>query len=401
MGDAPHGACLVARRLLTLASAHPVATVGRVSGPRVLFVSKPIAPPWNDGSKNLVRDVACNLTRARATVLTTEGAPSIGDRVAMEPLYVAPGRFAPGLAQNARVVRRLLTGDPHDIWHFVFAPNPASSTVARVASRARRLGGWKGRVVQTIASAPRSFDGVGRWIFGDAVVVVSEWMRGRLLGAGIEREVRVIQPCAEAPRPPSEEAKRAARAKLDVGDAPIVLYPGDYEVSRGAATVARAVAEIARKMPAARVVFACREKTPKSVEARAAVERDLRAAGLGDQTRHAGEVADMAALLASSSVVAFPVDDLYGKVDIPLVLLEALALGVPVVAARGGPLEALTSARFVDPEDDAALAAEVLRFLDDPVAARDAAARGKALFAARFTPRAVAAAYDDLYDEIR
>jgi glycosyltransferase involved in cell wall biosynthesis len=367
--------------------------------PRVLFVSKPIAPPWNDGSKNLVRDVARNLSRARATVLTTEGAPSLGERVAMEPIYATSGRFAPGLAQNARVVRRLLTGDALDVWHFVFAPNPASSTVARFTSRTRRVLGWKGRVVQTIASAPRSFDGVAQWIFGDVVVVVSEWMRGCLLGAGVKREVRVIQPCAEAPRTPTDDAKRAVRAKLDIGDAPLVLYPGDYEVSHGAATVARAVATIVAKSPDARIVFACRAKTPKSADARALVERDLRAAGLLDRTRHAGEVDDMPALLAASSVVAFPVDDLYGKVDIPLVLLEALALGIPVVAARGGPLEALTSARFVDPEDDVALASELSRFLVDRPAAQDAAAQGLSLFRSRFTPAVVAGAYDDLYAE--
>jgi glycosyltransferase involved in cell wall biosynthesis len=370
------------------------------AGPRVLFVSKPIAPPWNDGSKNLVRDVARNLTRARATVLTTEGAPSLGDKVKMDAIYTAPGRFAPGLAQNARVVRRLLVGDAHDVWHFVFAPNPASSTVARFASRTRRLMGWKGRVVQTIASAPRSFDGVGQWIFGDAVVVVSEWMRGRLLGAGVKTEVRVIQPCIEAPPAPTEEAKRAVREKLALGDAQVVLYPGDYEVSRGAATVARSVAGLARKAPGALVVFACREKTPKAAVARAAVEKSLREAGLLERTRHAGEVQDMAALLAASSAVAFPVDDLYGKVDLPLVLLEALALGIPIVAARGGPLEALSSARFVDPDDDAALAAEVARFLLEPTAAGAAAAAGADLFTKRFTARIAARAYDDLYAEL-
>ncbi|MGO9713198.1 MAG: glycosyltransferase family 4 protein [Polyangiaceae bacterium] len=370
-----------------------------MAGPRVLFVSKPIAPPWNDGSKNLVRDVARNLTRATATVMTTEGAPSLGERVAMDAIYTAPGRFAPGLAQNARVVRRLMTGDALDVWHFVFAPNPASSTVARFTSRTRRVLGWKGRVVQTIASAPRSFDGVSQWIFGDAVVVVSEWMRGRLLGAGVKKQVRVIQPCVEAPPVPTEGAKRAIRDKLGVGDAPVVLYPGDYEVSHGAATVARAVAAIAKKAPTVVVVFACRAKTPKSAGARDAVEKSLRETGLLERTRHAGEVDDMAALVATSSVVAFPVDDLYGKVDLPLVLLEALALGVPIVAARGGPLEALSSARFVDPEDDAALAAEVTRFLLDSAAARAAASAGSALFSARFAPRVVAAAYDDLYAE--
>jgi phosphatidylinositol alpha-1,6-mannosyltransferase len=367
--------------------------------PRVLFVSKPIAPPWNDGSKNLVRDVAANLTRATATVLTTEGAPSVGARVTMEAIYTAPGRFAPGIAQNARVVRRLLTGDAHDVWHFVFAPNPTSSSVARFASRTRRALGWNGRVVQTIASAPRSFDGVAQWIFGDAVVVVSEWMRGRLLGAGVRTNVRVVPPCAEPLRPPTDAAKRAVRDKLGVGDAPIVLYPGDYEVSRGAVTVARAVAILAQKVPAARVVFACRAKTAKSASAREAVERSLAQAGLAHLTHHAGEVEDMAALLGASSVVAFPVDDLYGKVDVPLILIEALAQGVPVVAARGGPLEVLSSARFVDPEDAAALAAEVGRYLTDVGAARAAIAAGKALYASRFTPAAAAAAYEDVYAE--
>ncbi len=372
-----------------------------MQAPRVLFVSKPIAPPWNDGSKNLVRDVARNLSRARPTVMTIEGAPSLGGNVAMDPVYTSPGRFAPALAQNARVVRRLLSGDAHDVWHFVFAPNPASSTVARVAHRARRAVGWKGRVVQTVPSAPRDFEGVAGWIFGDAVVCVSEWMRGRLMGAGVKQSVRVIAPCAEAPRTPTFDAVRAVRIGLDIPDgAPIVLYPGDYEVSRGAATVARAVAAITRASPNARVVFACRAKTPKSAVARAVIEDDLRAAGLLDRTRHAGEVTDMPALLAASRVVAFPVDDLYGKVDVPLVLLEAMALGIPLVVARGGPLEALTCAGQVEPDDDVALAAECSRFLAETARATDAGDAGKSLYAARFSPRVAAAAYDDLYEEL-
>jgi phosphatidylinositol alpha-1,6-mannosyltransferase len=372
-----------------------------VDGPRVLFVSKPIAPPWNDGSKNLVRDVAMNLVRAKPTVLSTRGAPALGGRVAVEEVYTEPSRFAPALAQNARVVRRLLGGDALDIWHFVFAPNPASSTVARTAARARRLLGWGGRVVQTIPSAPRDFEGVPQWIFGDAVVAVSDWMRGRLMGAGVKKTVRVIPPCAAAPPTPTEDAKRAARAALGVPEgAPIVLYPGDYEVSRGAATVGRAASAITRAHPEARVVFACRAKTARSHEARAALEADLRAAGLHDRTRHAGEVKDMAALVASASVVAFPVDDLYGKVDVPLVLLEALALGVPLVVARGGPLEVLTSARLVEPEDDAQLAAEVVSFLSNPARARVVAEHGRALYESRFTPRAAAGAYDALYAEL-
>ncbi len=368
--------------------------------PRVLIVSKPIVPPWHDGSKNLVRDVAANLTRARPTVLVTPGAPSVGKRVTMEPVYRDSGRFAPSIVANARVLARLVAGDPHDLWHFVFAPNPASSTAARVAQAARRTMGWRGPIVQTVASAPRSFDGITRWIFGDYVVALTEWTRARMLAGGLHgREVRVIPPCAAAPPAPSQEARKGMRDRHELGSSPIVLYPGDYEVSRGARTVARAVPSIARAVPEALTVFACRAKTAASGPARDAVVAELREEGCLDRTRHVGEVDDMAALLASSSVVVFPVDDLFGKVDVPLVLLEALALGVPLVLAAGGPLEAVDAARHVAPGDSEGIAAEVVRLLSDESAARDLAERGRAEYASRFEPRIVAGQYDELYDD--
>lgn len=368
--------------------------------PRVLFVSKPIVPPWHDGSKNLVRDVAANLKWARPTVLVTEGAPAIAAHVATEAVYRDGGRFAPSAIANARVLARLVRGDPHDAWHFVFAPNPASSIAAQVAIRTRRALGWRGLVVQTIASAPASFDDAARWIFGDVVVVLSEWTRGRLLGAGVRAgKVRVIPPCARAPRVLTTDEKLAVRARHGLGAGPIVLYPGDYEVSRGAETVAAAAVAIARAVPAVKVVFACRAKTPASAEAQARIEAELRRSGAAACTAHLGEVPDMAELLGIAAAVAFPVDDLYGKVDLPLVLLEALSLGVPLVVARGGPLETLTSARLVDPYDGDALAREIALLLTDAAASRARTDAGKDLYERAFSPAIVAAAYDEVYRE--
>ncbi|MFO0676727.1 MAG: glycosyltransferase family 4 protein [Polyangiaceae bacterium] len=367
---------------------------------RVLFVSKPIAPPWHDGSKNLVRDVASHLERAEPTVLTVPGAPSIGPRVKMEAVYEEGGRFTPALLANARVLARLLRGDAQDVWHFVFAPNAASSTAANVAIRARRALGWKGTVVQTIASAPRTFEGVSRFVFGDKVVALSEWTRGRLLGAGVTgRELVVIPPCARAPAPVDAATKAAVRRRYDLGEGPVILYPGDYEVSSGAATVARAVGAVVRSLPTARVVFACREKTPRARPAALKLQREL--LDLAVHTRHVGEVDDMGALLGTADVVVFPVDDLYGKVDVPLVLLEALALGIPLVLARGGPLESIPTAEFVDPGDDAALARAVVAILGTEGGASPTgpglARAGRDLYEARFTPAVVARAYEGLY----
>ncbi len=367
---------------------------------RVLFVSKPIAPPWHDGSKNLVRDVAANLTRAVPTVMTTLGAPSIGPRVQHEAVYADAGNFAPALMSNTRVLRRLALGDPHDLWHFVFAPNPVSSTAALLARRVRAAAGWEGPVVQTVASAPRRFETIRRWLFGDVVVVLSEWTRGRLIGSGVRgAQLRVIPPCAAAPAPPDAARVLAVRARYDLRG-PVVLYPGDLEVSRGAETVVLAAPRILKAAPEATLVFACRPKTRGAAAAAEALARELARHRVTACARVVGEIDDMPALLAASSVVAFPVDDLYGKVDVPLVLLEAMSLGVPIIGCKDGPLEALAPLPLVAPGDADGLAVEVLRLLLSDSAALEAADAGRAQYAEKYRPSVVAAAYDELYDDV-
>ena|GEM_PF-269090 len=406
---------------------------------RVLFVSKPLVPPWNDGSKNLTRDIAANLVRARPTVMTTledrfqvdassrrsarsgpeqpasalRTAPEpptkrsrqiesgLGSRVNVEPVYRDTGRFAPAATANARVALRLLFGDPLDTWHFVFAPNPLSSSVALLAKVARQTVGWRGKVVQTVASAPRSLHGASRLVFGDIVVALSEHTRGRLLAAGVAANVlRVIPPCARAPKKLSDDESKLVRARYGIGNGPVVLYPGDYEVSRGAETVAAAAPAITRALPQATIVFACRKKTKAAADAQKRVERDLDRYGVSSKVYHLGEVSSMHDLLSLASVVAFPVDDLYGKVDLPLVLLEAMALGVPIVVARGGPLEALRFAPMVDPGNTHALAERVIELVANQDAALTVGREGKRMYNTYYTPEVVARAYDDLYAEL-
>ncbi len=370
-----------------------------MSPPRVLFVSKPVEPPWRDGSKNLVRDVATALARARPTVLTSPHAPALGGAVRQEPIYGSAGSFSPSLVTNARVLKRLVTGDAMDVWHFVFAPNPASSAAARVAIAARRALGWRGRVVQTVASTPRSMRGVTALLFGDRVVALSEWMRGRLLAAGAQQDaLRIIPPCAaDPPRPSADDAARV-RQRYALGTRPVVLYPGDYEVSTGARTVARAIPYVRKEVESALFVFACRAKTPRAEDARRALDAEL--VGHEDAVRHAGETDDLFTLLGTASVVAFPVDDLYGKVDVPLVVLEAMALGTPLVLVHDGPLEEVKAARHTPPRDPPALAREIVALLQHEGRRRSLAADARREYEARFTPRVVAAQYDDLYDEL-
>ena len=206
----------------------------------------------------------------------------------------------------------------------------------------------------------------------------------------------VKPPCASGRRAGGPAGLEQAGRSLGLeGAGPIVLYPGDYEVSTGANTVVAAAQAIGRDFPDARVVLACRRKTVRA----SSIEAELRerARDLGGLVRFLGDVPDMHALLTLADVVAMPVDDLYGKVDVPLVVIEALALGKPVVLAKGGALESVHTASFVLPSDPAALASACIAALRGELRAQ--AAAGVGLYAERFTPAVVAAAYEEIYGD--
>ncbi|HYP87749.1 MAG TPA: glycosyltransferase, partial [Polyangiaceae bacterium] len=309
----------------------------------VLFVSKPIAPPFHDGSKCLVRDVAQNLTRVAPIVLSTPGAPELTAApgalsVRSVAAYGAPGGFTPAFSANLRAAAWVLLGSRASVWHFVFAPNVRTSSAGKWLRRMRRV-----PVVQTIASPPRSFAEPQKLFFGDVLVAQSAWTRAAIEssyhGAGLRAPcIEVIPPPVPDLTPPS--AADVARVRRELQLTPeqrYVLYPGDLETSSGAEATAALAERAAGELPGVVTVFAYRRKSARAAEVAGRLAARLPAA----HTRFLENAPNILALLAGAAAIVFPVDDLWGKVDLPIVLLEAMALGVPVLVLDRGPLQDL------------------------------------------------------------
>lgn len=363
---------------------------------RVLFVSKPVVPPFHDGTKCLVRDIALSLERVQPIVLSSKGAPSLGN-VELVPVYDKPGGFAPGLAQNLRAAAWLLLQSRADVWHFVYAPNLRTSRVGRLLRAARAV-----PVVQTIASPPRAFDAIDALLFGDIIVAQSRWTHDQVIAAYRRKALKpprilVIPPPVSLALSRSAEEAAAARASLGIPpDAPLFVYPGDLEVSSGARFTAELSARLAQAVPGAITVFAYRRKTGRAE----GIAQRLRSQLDPASTRVAGSIADLLALVASAAAVVFPVDDLWGKVDLPIVLLEAMVLGIPVVALGSGPLADLDCATLVGTLDPDAWIEKITDLATNEVA-RDAACERQRLgVLERHSRSVVARAYEELYLEL-
>jgi phosphatidylinositol alpha-1,6-mannosyltransferase len=368
---------------------------GKKRGDEILLVSKPLAPPWNDSGKVYVRDLALALPRRRFRALVPKGTTFDAPHVSSEPLYGDAGTYSPGLSQNARVLLRLLKPDRSiGLFHFFFAPNPKSSYAARAACFVTRKPS-----VQTVLSAPTSFAKAPSWLFGDRVVVLSEHTKAQLATHGFDGAIR-IYPGVRIEPPVSLDRRAAVRRALDLESGPIVLYPGDLEHSEAARTVVVAAHEILRAVPKAQVVLACRPKTPQA----AVVETRLREIVHGEpRVRFAGEVDDMRALLATSAVVVLPAETTYAKSDLPLVLLEALAEGVPIIVADRPPIVEVLQGDVglrVPPAAPGALAAAVRALLADDVRRTSLGRSARTVAEACFSAETMARAYDRVYGEL-
>jgi glycosyltransferase involved in cell wall biosynthesis len=367
--------------------------------PTVLFVSKPVAPPFRDGTQCLVRDLAQHCREHQALVMGVAGQKPAWvekGRAEVLPIYgQGSGGYAPSLLANARATAWLFSRAQADLWHFVFAPNRRTSSVGRWLMHARRV-----PVVQTIASPPQTFSGVRRLLFGHRVVAQSEWTRQKIESDASSESalpVLVIPPCVPQMPEPGPERVERARAQLSVPrDAPIFVYPGDLETSGGAQSVECVLEPIVSRVPEAVFVFAYRAKTRAAPELAVRLERRV-------DPRHArvsGSVEDMPALLAASTAVLFPVDDLRGKVDLPIVLLESMALGVPVIAYAWGPLAELRGVLSVPVYDRVALVDVTVRVALDPTLRRSVGAAEQQAIQAEHRASVVAARYERLYAEL-
>ncbi len=124
----------------------------------------------------------------------------------------------------------------------------------------------------------------------------------------------------------------------------------------------------------------------------------MRTDGLSGRVQVLGDRRDVGRLLAASDLLVLSSD----SEGLPMTVLEALSLGVPVVAPAVGGLTTLgdEAVELVQPGSAEALAAGLAAVLGDPERRRRMAVAAAELTRIRFSPTAMRSAYEILYKEL-
>lgn len=229
---------------------------------------------------------------------------------------------------------------------------------------------------------------------GDLFLCASSFIRDRLLAQGFppaRTRTHYIGVDCEAirPRDPAEEQ-------------PIILHVARLEEVKGTAYLLRAFATVAQRRVDAELVIIGEGPLRRSLQALSATLRiPERVRFLGAQPH-----AEVLAWMRRAAALVLPgVRTASGRAEgLGLVLLEAAASGVPVIASRvGGMPEAVTDGQtgFLVPERDVrALAERLAELLDDAPLRRALGAQGRTRVEERFDLRRQTAALESLYDSL-
>jgi glycosyltransferase involved in cell wall biosynthesis len=223
----------------------------------------------------------------------------------------------------------------------------------------------------------------------DVVVGVSQSVVDQLGRAG-GRHLACIPNGIDLARFTSDLSREMARARLGLPPGPIVGFVGRLSRLKDVSTLLRAFASLATTAPAVLVIVGGGEE-------REALESEARALEIAGRTHFLGERDD-----TTSAYRAFDVLVLPSLVEAsPLVVLEAMAAGTPVIATRVGAIpDVLDNGRcgHIVPTGNASVLAErMAEVLADPAAQQRIRSAAAARVAEHYSLDAMTDQYVELY----
>jgi len=235
---------------------------------------------------------------------------------------------------------------------------------------------------------------VYRWL-ADRVITSGEAIRRVVLAAGVP-PARVVAIPAGVNLESFPFGLKAPEIERELGlGSPVVGSVAMFRGSKGHPQLLQAFARVRERHPRASLLL-----VGDGIR-RPWVEQLAGEAGLADAVVFTGFRPDVPALLAAMDCFALASTRTEG---VPQALLQAFAVGVPVVASRiGGIPEVVTDGEtglLVESEAVPPLAAAIERVLEDPVGAAQRARAARALVEARFSHGRSVDRLLALYDEV-
>lgn len=232
----------------------------------------------------------------------------------------------------------------------------------------------------------------------DCLIALSTTARNILLEEGVPPErARVIPTGVDIDRLTAESKSTAVRGRLGIPlEAPVIGCLANVLEIKGQDILLSAFADVAKSHPDVHLLLVGRDTSSFGAKMHV-LANEL---GVGARTHFVGFQTDVRPYVSAMNLVVLP----SRSEGLPVALLEAMAMGVPVVASAVGSIPELVvqgvTGRLVEPENRVALHDAMLAYLSDPLPWIEQGKRAKERVQLNYGIQAEVEALEDLYRSV-
>lgn len=366
------------------------------------MVTRAISQVGDEGSKNLTLNLSTRIKNHKFYLMTSQNTklPKT-ENIIYHHLYPESHVFIVskiGLFNKLKLIWCMVSNYKHtDVYHFIFTPEFVSSLITRLFLKL-----FKKKSVQTI-STPLPISKLKKCLFADKIVVLSEWTKKRVLDLGHENVVK-IRPGIDLDKF-SKKNIPTIRKKLGISEKDfVILFPGEYLIERGTRVILNILKRLVENFPYIKIIFACRPHKGDAKEKKFIIDT-VNSFNLRNNIVFLDRIDFMPELINSSDIVILPIISPFFKMEIPMVLLESLALEKPIIISDIPPLNEIflnknvgVKVKVDDSED---LFNSIIKLIKDKSLRKRMGKEGRGLVEKEFDIIKIAEKYKQVYDELK
>jgi glycosyltransferase involved in cell wall biosynthesis len=294
---------------------------------KILFITRPIAPPWDEASKNfaynLAKEVAKNNSDLEVHILTNGILSNLPKNVIQHSIYTSSQNDF-GFLQKVYLLRYLLRytflSTKYDIVHLFFTPTNLTSWILQGLLQ-------KVKIIQTVATIRDdlfSNKKIKKIMFGDIIATYSVYSKNKLQKLGFNNVVKIYPGIDLQDYRPKNNDKNE--------DNFIINFTGEYIRLNAMDDVIESFKKVSSRVPNTKLSLAVRVKNEKDAVRKKEVTEKLKEYGLLNKVSfHDDGSFKMSDIYNLADISIFPVQNMLGKFDVPLAVVEAMACEKPVV----------------------------------------------------------------------
>lgn len=321
---------------------------------KILLVTRPICPPWDEASKNFAyylsqnihphtnvknfsppninKEIGVGVKDFEIHILTNGTLPELPSNIIQESIYDS-NHF--NLSQKIKLFNFLRKNKNNfDIVHYLFTPTRLNSSLIKTFAKS------KAKTIQTVATLREdlySNKDFKKMLFADSIITYSDYSKNKLEKLGFANTTRIypgIDLDLYSPAPKDSEVMKKFGIKSDDF---VVTYHGEYTRLGGTDNFMKSIIQNINLMREnnIKLILACRVKNDADKEKKEETTQIMKENKLEDCVLLAEKTyTTMEKIYNLANVASFPVENMEGKFDVPLVVIEAMACEKPVIISN-------------------------------------------------------------------